>query len=146
MPDRHPLIGAWRLRDWIAIADDGTTTQPMGEHPEGLLAYSGDGTMVAIMARADRRRFGSEDLTGGTAEEQAAAFRTFIAYGGRFTIDADQVTHRVESSLFPNWIGTDQRRQWTLDDDARTLVLASPPLALGGVTRRQRLTWERQGD
>ena len=31
----------------------------------------------------------------------------------------------------------------TLSDGDRTLILESPPLALRGVTRRQRLTWTR---
>ena len=56
------------------------------------------------------------------------------------------VTHHVETSLFPNWIGTEQRRQWVLDDEAGVLTLTSPRLAVGGVTRVQRLTWGRQRD
>jgi hypothetical protein len=142
----HALIGAWRLRDWVALDDDGTTTPSMGDAPNGLVVYSADGTMVTVIGRADRPRFASDDVTGGTDEERAGAFRTFIAYGGRFTIHGDVVTHHVETSLFPNWIGTEQRRQWVLDDEAGVLTLTSPPLAVGGVTRVQRLTWVRQRD
>jgi len=142
----HPLIGAWRLRDWVALDDDGTTTRPMGEAPNGLVVYSGDGTMLTAIGQGDRPRFASDDVTGGTDEERARAFRTFIAYGGRFTIEGDLVTHHVETSLFPNWVGTEQRRQWTLDAAPEVLTLTSPPLAVGGVTRVQRLTWVRQRD
>ena len=142
----HPLIGAWRLREWVALDDDGTTTPSMGDAPNGLVVYSGDGTMLTVIGRADRPRFASDDVTGGTDEERAGAFRTLIAYGGRFTIDGDVVTHHVETSLFPNWIGTEQRRRWVLDDEAGLLTLTSPPLAVGGVTRVQRLTWVRQRD
>ncbi|MEO5884927.1 MAG: lipocalin-like domain-containing protein [Candidatus Limnocylindrales bacterium] len=142
----HPLVGAWRLRSWVAIGDDGSETRPMGDAPDGLLTYSGDGTMIGIMGPAGRPRFTDDDVTGGTDEERARAFATFVAYGGRFTIDGETVSHHVETSLFPNWIGTVQRRHWALDDEARHLTLTSPPLVLGGATRIQRLSWERQRD
>ena len=139
----HQLVGGWRLRSWVSIADDGSETQPMGDAPDGLLAYTANGTMVGIMGPDGRARFATDDVTGGTPDEQAGAFATFIAYGGRYEIDGDTVTHHVETSLFPNWVGTAQRRRWALDADGRVLTLTSPPLVLGGTTRIQRLTWER---
>ena len=143
MTDGAPLVGGWRLRSWVAFGDDGSETFPMGEAPTGLLAYTEGGTMVALMAPADRPAFGSDDLTGGTPDEQARAFSTFVAYAGRYRIEGDTIIHTVETSLFPNWVGSVQRRRWTLSDDGGTLTLESPPIALRGVSRRQRLTWTR---
>jgi hypothetical protein len=141
--DGAQLVGGWRLRSWVALGDDGSETFPMGDAPTGLLAYTEGGTMVALMAPADRPPFGSDDLTGGTPDEQARAFSTFVAYAGRYRIEGDAIIHTVETSLFPNWVGTVQRRRWTLSDDGGTLTLESPPIALREVTRRQRLTWTR---
>ena len=143
MTDATRLVGGWRLRSWVSIADDGAEARPMGEAPDGLLAYTAAGTIVGIMAPADRPRFATDDVTGGTAEEQAAAFATFIAYGGRYAVEGDTVIHTVETSLFPNWIGTEQRRRFDLSDDGRTLTFTSPPIVLGGTRRIQRLTWSR---
>ncbi|MFP5341556.1 MAG: lipocalin-like domain-containing protein [Candidatus Limnocylindria bacterium] len=142
----HPLVGGWRLRSWVATGDDGSETRPMGDAPDGLLAYSAGGTMIGIMGPGDRPRFATDDVTGGTDEERARAFATFIAYGGRYSVAGDTVIHVVETSLFPNWIGTEQRRHFVLDQDGRRLTLTSPPLVLGGATRIQRLVWERVGD
>lgn len=139
----HPLVGGWRLSAWVSIADDGSETRPMGDAPDGLLAYTGDGTMIGIMGPGDRPRFATDDVTGGSPDERAQAFATFIAYGGRCEVDGETVTHHVDTSLFPNWIGTEQRRRFALSDDGRILTLTSPPLVLGGATRIQRLTWER---
>ena len=141
----HALVGGWRLRTWVSIGDDGSETLPMGERPDGLLSYTADGTMIGIMSPDDRPRFSTDDVTGGTIDEQAAAFATCIAYGGSYELDGDTVTHRVEMSLFPNWIGTTQRRRWELDERGSRLILTSPPVMLGGATRIQRLTWERAG-
>jgi hypothetical protein len=127
----------------VSVADDGAEAHPLGDSPDGLLAYTADGTMVAIMGRGDRPRFATDDLTGGTGEEQATAFATYIAYGGRYDVDGDTVIHTVETSLFPNWIGTEQRRRFALGDGGRTLTLTSPPIVLAGARRIQRLTWSR---
>jgi hypothetical protein len=141
--DAARLVGGWRLRSWVSISDDGGEARPMGDAPDGLLAYTADGTMVAIMGPGDRPRFATDDVTGGTPEEQAAAFATCIAYGGRFAVVGDTVIHTVQTSLFPNWIGTEQRRRFELSDDGRTLTVTSPPLVLGGTRRTQRLIWSR---
>jgi hypothetical protein len=142
----HPLVGAWRLRSWVSIEDNGSEALPMGETPNGLVVYSADGTMIGIMGPGDRPRFATDDVTGGTIEERARAFATFIAYGGSYEVDGETVTHRVESSLFPNWTGTTQQRRWELDDGGRRLTLTSPPVTLGGTTRIHRLTWEPARD
>ena len=104
----HRLVGGWRLARWVAIADDGSETFPMGEAPDGLLDYSADGTMVTIMSRGDRVRFAGDDVTGGSEAERASAFASCIAYGGRYEVSEDTVIHQVETSLFPNWVGTEQ--------------------------------------
>lgn len=143
MTDAVRLVGGWRLRSWVSIADDGAEARPLGDAPDGLLAYTADGTMVGIMGGGDRPHFATDDVTGGTAEEQAAAFATYIAYGGRYAVDGDTVIHRVETSLFPNWSGTEQRRRFAVSDDGGTLTLTSPPIVLRGTRRIQRLTWSR---
>lgn len=142
-PHRNLLIGSWRLESWVSLADDGTETLPMGANPEGLLVYAPDGTIVTVFGRAERDRFATDDLTGGTVDERSEAFQSFIAYGGRYAIDGSTVIHTVEVSLFPNWVGTAQRRHWELDQDGQRLTLVSPPITVGGLTRTQQLTWRR---
>ena len=75
MIDGAQLVGGWRLRSWVALGDDGSETFPMGDAPTGLLAYTEGGTMVALMAPADRPPFGSDDLTGGTLTLESPPIR-----------------------------------------------------------------------
>jgi len=141
--ERDALSGGWRLESWVSLADDGSEALPMGASPEGILVYAPDGTMVTAFGRADRDRFATDDLTGGSVADRSAAFSSFIAYGGRYSVDGSTVTHSVEVSLFPNWVGTVQRRHWQLDRGGQLLTLISPPITVGGLTRTQRLTWRR---
>lgn len=140
-----PLSGSWRLERWVAVAEDGSETHPMGEAPDGLLTYAPDGTMITVIGRSDRPAFSTADLTGGSVHERAAAFGSFVAYGGRWALDGEHLVHSVEISLFPNWVGSTQRRHWQLIDGDTRLVLTAPPIEVAGTTRVQRLTWTRLG-
>lgn len=45
-----------------------------------------------------------------------------MAYAGTYEIDGNSVVHYVDISLFPNWIGGEQRRIARLDGDRLALL------------------------
>lgn len=140
------LTGTWRLERWEAVGDDGSVLRPMGERPEGILVYSADGTMITTIAPAGRPRLSSADpLQGGPDDERRRAAETFVAYSGRYAYDGTDVTHTVEMSLYPNWVGTRQVRHVRFSDDGDTLELSTDPFRLAGRHAVQRLTWRRRG-
>lgn len=144
---RNPLVGSWELRSWEAVGDDGSVSHPMGEHPQGLLAYTAEGLMITTIAPRDRPALGSPDpLTGGDPEERLGAAETFIAYSSRYTYDGHDVTHAVEMSLFPNWVGTRQVRHVEISADRNTLTLTADPFVLRGRRSTHRLVWVRLTD
>jgi hypothetical protein len=115
----------------------------MGTDVEGLLVYSSDGTMMVLIGRAGRAPFAAADLLQATAEERSRAVETFIAYGGNYDVDGGAVSHRVAMSLFPNWVGSVQRRYAAFDESGDLLTLSSDPILVRGSQRSQRLVWER---
>ena len=137
------LVGTWLLRSWAAEGDDGSVIRPMGERPEGVLVYASDGTMITTIGEAGRAPIDGDDMLAGPVDQRLAAMSSFIAYAGTYRIDGDDVLHEVTMSLFPNWVGTRQRRHIELSQDGRILTLSSDPFVLGGQRRTQRLTWER---
>lgn len=146
MTDGRSLAGVWRLRRWAAEGDDGSVALPFGEAPEGILVYTSGGTMMTTIAPADRPPLTSADpLRGGPVAERSRAAETYIAYSGRYAYDGTDVTHTVEMSLYPNWVGTRQVRHVRLSDDGDTLELSTDPFTLAGRRSIQRLTWVRQG-
>lgn len=139
------LVGTWRLLTWVSEGPD-DTVHPMGEHPEGTLVYTADGTMITTIGRADRPPIDGGDMLAGPVDQRLEAMTTFIAYSGTFRVDGGDVVHDVEMSLFPNWIGTTQRRHVAFSPDRRRLTLSADPFVLRGRLSTQRLTWERVGD
>jgi hypothetical protein len=139
------LVGTWLLRSWTAEGDDGSVLQPMGDHPEGILVYASDGTMITTIGEPDRSPIDGGDMLAGPLDQRLAALSSFIAYAGTYRVDGDDVVHAVTMSLFPNWIGTEQRRHVELAADRRTLTLSADPFVLRGRRSAQRLAWERAG-
>jgi len=141
--NRAALLGAWRLVSWESVADDGSVTHPMGSDPEGVVVYTPDGTMMTTLGRAARTPITGGDMMGGPEAERVAAFSSFVAYQARFHMEGGDIIHTVEMSLFPNWVGTAQRRHVELAADGRSLVLSSDPFLLRGAMSRQVLAWRR---
>ncbi len=143
MTDRI-LQGDWHLREWISVADDGSVMHPFGAAPQGILVYTADGTMITTIAPSGRPSMESPDpLSGGPQDERRISAETFIAYSGRYSYDGTDVTHTVEMSLYPNWVGTLQVRHARLSDDGDTLELSTDPMVVADRRSTQRLTWER---
>jgi hypothetical protein len=135
------IVGTWKLVAWENRTAGGRVTHPFGRDAVGYLLYSGDGHMSVAVLRAGRPPFAAGDLLAGEREEKLAAVESFIAYGGRSTLRGDRITHHVEVSLFPNWIGTDQERLVDLAGDR--LTLSTRPLLMGGEPQTGHLVWQR---
>lgn len=134
------FVGAWRLVSFESRRPDGTLTYPFGEAPIGIAIFSPDGHVAAQLMRPDRPPLSSP---GPTAEEIRQAFDGCVAYFGACNVD--EATHtlvtRVAGSLFPNWIGGDQVRDFEFRGEQ--LVLRPPPRQTPAGLVTSELVWER---
>jgi hypothetical protein len=135
--------GVWQLVSFESRDESGASVRPMGSAATGLLIYGVAGDMSVQLMRPDRGRFAGEDWGDGSDAEIRAAFTGYLAYFGRYAVDPERstVSHFVEGSLFPNWIGTEQVRHYRLDGDH--LTLTAPPIVRGGRRLGSVLVWER---
>ena len=134
------VVGTWRLKRWETRDAHGRVAYPLGPDALGYLTYTPGGHVSVAMMRAGRAPFAGGDLLGGTPEERAAAAAGYVAYCGRYEARGGAVVHRVELSLFPNWVGSEQARVAAVDGDE--LTITTEPLRIGGETVN-RLVWER---
>ena len=95
---------------------------------------------VAFM-NANRPKFASGDIFGGSAQEKVAAASTYVSYCGRYEIQGDKVIHSIEVSFFPNWIRVKQERIFEFDGDR--LSLSTLPALVGGKQQTGHIIWER---
>lgn len=143
MPPGCPVrevVGAWALVDFHIRFDDGRDpVQPFGPGATGLITYTEDGWMSAILSRAHRSPLDVPRLEAShraTDAEKASAFDSYLSYGGRWHVDGSTMIHTVHWGLTPNIVGLEQRRDFTLDGDRLTL-------AYRGGAKTYILRWKR---
>lgn len=136
------LVGVWRLLSYETERPDGAVVQPFGPRVTGMLIYTADGCMSGQVMKNDRAPLPAAYRKGGAAESIAAAFDGYIAYCGRWRYDVSrgEVIHIVEASLYPNWVGSEQRRGVLLEGDRLTL---SAEAARADGTWISRLVWRK---
>ena len=140
---RNPLVGTWQLVSFEVQQSDGEVSYPFGQDATGVITYGENGYMSVHLMRRDRPIFSSGDMGKGTTAEIRTAFEGFIGYFGTYQVNEREqtVTHQLNGSLFPNWVGTDQQRFYRLSDNQ--LTLSTPPTPYSGVEVTGVLVWKR---
>lgn len=137
------VVGAWVLSSRSVRRADGTTLADpvLGEKPTGRLLYDASGVMMLQMMRQDRTAAIGKPANAKDAANPRAILG-YDAYFGRYAVDerAGTLTHHVEGSLFPEDLGKDWVRPFTLDGDTLTLKVTS---ATDGVEVTRTLVFRR---
>ncbi len=143
------FVGAWRL-----VSVEGVPPGLPGnlyDRPTGLIIYSASGRVSAqLVAKADRKPFAAfnQGRVSATTEEKAAAFDSYNAYYGTYTVDAKAgtITHHLEGSLIPGREGIYNVRWFEFRGDDGLLLIPVED-GKGGVLARKdaayKLLWER---
>lgn len=132
------LVGTWKLVSASSTTKTGERSEiPYGINPTGFLNYSEDGRVTALISYDGRKPL---SVAAG-AEEQAEAFKTFLAYAGRYTFSGEKITHHIEISSIQNYVGKDLVRSVRLEGDRITLT--TPPTPVNGKTQTVELIWQR---
>jgi hypothetical protein len=129
------LVGSWELVSYEILAADGTKRP--GAYDRGQITYDASGRMSAHLMHSSNTATASPQ----TDELRAAAFRRYLGYYGPFAVDtaAGTVTHLVEGSSNPSWVGSKQLRFYELSSDNATLTLS----LRDGARTTQSLVWKR---
>ena len=90
----YSVVGTWKLVSVTSTSDKGEKNKAvLGQNPSGLLTYTADGRMNAIISDDGRKPLSIADRVAAPAEERAQAYSTFMAYAGRYTFTCDKVVH-----------------------------------------------------
>jgi hypothetical protein len=104
---KDSVVGTWKLVSVKATTDKGDVDKAvLGQNPSGLLTYTADGRMMAIISDDGRKPLSIADRVAAPAEERAQAYSTFMAYAGRYTFSCDKVVTHVEVASLQNWVNT----------------------------------------
>jgi hypothetical protein len=113
------LVGTWRLSSWV---EEETETKivhaPFGDHPAGTITFTADERVMVIFTDPNRKPSVSPKAT---ETEAAELYRTMVAYAGRYSVEGNKLTNKIEASWNQAWNGTSQTRIFELKDDRLTI-------------------------
>jgi len=143
--ENETFTGSWRLVSSEFRRSDGEVIYPLGENAVGILMYDDRGYMSVHLMRPDRPAFASKDHLKGTPAEIKSAFEGYIGYYGTYEINEKEgiVTHYLEGSSFPNWVGKALPRFYKFSGSR--LTLSTPSMTMGNQRVVGALVWERAG-
>jgi hypothetical protein len=137
-PTNDKLVGTWKLVSASSTTKTGERSDtPYGPNPVGFLTYTADGRVTALISYGGRKSLS----VGAQQEEQAEAFKTFLAYAGRYALSGEKVTHYIEISSIQNYVNKELVRSIKFQGDQMTLV--TPPTPVNGKVQTLELIWER---
>ena len=137
--DEGTLVGAWRLVSWVhEDTESGVRKILFGDHPTGCLVFTPSGRAVAILTGEGRK-------APKTLEDRIEAYRTMVAYSGKYQIEGNMVTTRVDIAWDQSQVGTDQVRFFKINGDR--MEIETPPFVIpqsDGRLVRSFLTWQKE--
>jgi hypothetical protein len=111
-PDLGPLVGSWRLLSVEAtFSDTGERVATFGPNPNGRMVLTPAGRIMFLITKANRQSPANDAA-------RATLFNEAIAYSGMVRLEGPgRFVTTVEVSLFPEEVGTEKLRLFTIDDD-----------------------------
>jgi hypothetical protein len=124
------LVGAWIIQS-ITFEQGDKKAEPYGANPRGTQMFDANGRFAVVVARGDLPKVASNNRETATAEESQKIAHGSIAYFGSYTVNnADStMTLQIEGASFANWVGTTQKRIFTISGD--TMTLTNPTTSAG---------------
>jgi hypothetical protein len=127
---RALIIGAWNLESrTVRTAKGDIVLDPvLGKQPLGRLFYDASGHMMLQMMRQGRAQAISVPSNPQDAKNPRIVLG-YDSYFGTFQVNerAGTITHHVEGSLFPEDLGDDFVRSFSIEGDTFTLSFTSKP-------------------
>ncbi len=145
---RQQLIGTWRLLSIEYSDASGHVADPFYQaNSTGLIVYDSSGWMSVHISAPHRRTFEvpasrSASTIAHDAPLKAAAFDTYYAYFGTWSLDAASsvITHHVESSLIPAETGLHYAQKAAIEGNRLIFTVCTE--TRGGHSVRRKI-WER---
>jgi hypothetical protein len=129
---KEQLVGTWTVVSWDQATKDGSKFERFGANPKGVNVFDANGRFFVMFARPDLPKIAARDPMKTTPEENKAIMEGSIAYFGTYTVDepGKSISLRVESSTFPNQVGSEQKRA-VASITANDLKLTNPSALTG---------------
>jgi Lipocalin-like domain len=132
------VTGTWKLVSCF-MEDVETKEQRAvwGKRPNGYLTLTAGGHWIVVQTAEGRK-------VPQTDEDRGAAFRSMLAYCGKYRIEDCKIVIKVDIAWDESWTGTEQLRFFSIENDRLHIEAVPQRYAnFGDSVMRAILIWER---
>ncbi len=137
--DKTPLLGNWKLVSFFT--EDVQSKQRndvYGDRPTGYIGFTPQGRFFAHITAGGRK-------APHSMEEEAAAYRSILAYTGKWRVEANKFITTVDVAWNEGLVGTDQVRFWRVEGNRLFITTAPfPNPQVAGSMVIGHLIWEKE--
>ena len=125
--------------DWALVSVDAPNATIQNRPNDGLIVFERSGRFSFALLSSNVPKFASNNRNTGTADENKAVVQGNISHFGTYSVADKVITLTVEGSTWPQWTGTDQKRNVIsfTGDEIKWTVL---PASIGGTAE---VGWKR---
>ena len=126
--EKSLIVGTWKLVSVMYEDQETKALTPLfGDNPRGYQIATADGRWLALATPSDR-------VVPANDEQRAQAYQKMIAYSGRYRIEGNKITTKVDAAWNEAWVGGEQVRYIRFEGDK--LFIESPPMPHPNVNNR----------
>lgn len=116
---KNPLVGTWQLEQYVDTPEGGEPVYAFGDRPTGLFVFTLDGHVSISLMRNPP----AIDSKSSDPDPDACIPAWYCSYFGTYRYDpiGPSWTTHVTGGNIPNYLGTDQRRSFTLEGNLLTI-------------------------
>jgi Lipocalin-like domain len=111
MENKQLLVGIWKLFSYeVEIKESGEFFYPLGESPTGFICITENNHVMVTLTGEDRK-------PASSSEDSAELLNSLVSYAGTYRIEGDEWITSVQVAWKPDWVNTEQRRQFEIKDN-----------------------------
>jgi hypothetical protein len=111
MESNQALIGIWKLFSYeVEVQETGEFFYPLGQKPTGFICITENNHVMVTLTGEDRK-------LASRSEDSAELLNSLVSYAGTYRIEGNEWITSVQVAWRPDWVNTEQRRQFEIKDD-----------------------------
>jgi hypothetical protein len=127
---QEEIVGIWSVVSEY-VEQNGQKNEIFGKTPHGIITFNLSGYFVGMIQSDQVSKIASNNRMTATDYENRSVLHGSLAYFGKYTVNGKkgEINFQFAGCTYPNWIGMDQTRKFTIV--GTRLDLITPDITVG---------------
>jgi len=129
---QEEIVGTWAVVSQY-LEQNGQKVAIFGKNPNGIITFDMNGYFVGVIQSDQLPKIASNNRLVATDSENRDILKGSLAYFGKYMVRGKkgEIDLHFNGSTFPNWIGMDQTRKFTVNGTRLDLTIPATTVGAG---------------